>query len=125
MPCAQDFSALDAGAGHNSVCRKMRVPGGDAESVIQNHDAAITGVLPNVEHHAVGGVYGSAIVRANVNPVERAFTQKVEAPRQKLSVMWPEPARPTCVIGVGESHRSIMRKPPEETAIARHCASRK
>src|SRR5260221_7135319 len=79
---AEHFAALDACAGDDRIGRKMSVPGGDAKPMIEDDDSAITGVLTNVKHHAVGsGVNSGAIVRANVNArVEGAFTrERVEA----------------------------------------------
>jgi len=84
------------------VCRKDGVPGGDAESVIHNHDAAITESAQR-QHHAVRvACTGAPSRRPTVNPVvERAFTREGSRRSPKLSVMWPRTGQTgRCVIGV-------------------------
>ncbi len=86
----------------------MRVPGGDAKPVIDDHDASIAGVIFRADHYAIRGrVYWRSVIRRHIDAcVERAFTAErvkplAEAVRD-MSEHWPNR---WCIGGIGETER--------------------
>ena len=110
---ADHFAALDASSSNNGERRKMRVPGGNAKSVIDEYHAAIAGVLPRIEDNAVGrGVHGRAVIGADVNArVERTFTRERVEPLAKAirDVAENRPDRRR-IIGIREGHGGHQAK---------------
>src|SRR5580692_1054881 len=103
---ANDFTALHASAGDDGVCGKMRVPSCESETVIDNDDATVTGVLIGADDDAVGGgVNRSAIVGANVDAsVEGTFTrERIEAFAEAVGDMSEDRPDGRRVIGIGKS----------------------
>jgi len=103
---ADDFTALDASAGDDGVRGKMRVPGGESETVIDNDHATVAGVLIGADHDAVGGgVDGSAIVGADVDAsVEGTFTrERIEAFAKAVGNVSEDRPDGRRVIGIGKS----------------------
>src|ERR1700722_8132728 len=60
---ADHFPALDACAGNGGEGGEMRIPGGDAESVVDHYQAAVAGVGFGIDYDSVSRrVHGRAVV---------------------------------------------------------------
>ena len=80
-----DLAALNARARHRREGRKMRIPGADAETMIEHHQAPIAGVVFRDGHDAVRRrVNRRAVIGRHVNAgVECAFTaERIQAVRR-------------------------------------------
>ena len=73
---ADDLAAFDPRTGNRGEGGHMRVPSRDAETVIDDNQAAVASVIFYDGHNAVrGGVNRCAVVRSYVNTrVKRSFT---------------------------------------------------
>src|SRR6266704_4450485 len=79
---ANHLAALDSRTRDGRKRRKMRVPGGDPEAMIDHDYASVAGVILGTDHNAVSGhVHRRSIIRSHIHArVERAFTaERIEA----------------------------------------------
>src|SRR5262249_30544393 len=103
---ADHFAALDARAGDGGDRREVRVAGGGAESVGDDEQAAVAGVVLRDGDDAIGGgVHRSAVVGSDVDAgVERAFTgERVEALAEGVGDMPEDGPHRRRIGGVGEA----------------------
>lgn len=105
---ADDFTATDVGAGHNGKRRKVRVEGGDAETVLDDHEASVARVSFSGGNDAVGSyVDRLAIFGTDVNAsVERTLTRKrIQTLAETICDVAHDGPDGRSVIGIGEGHR--------------------
>src|SRR6266403_569296 len=111
---ANHFAALDARARDCRERGKVRVPGGDSESMIDNHQAAVASMVPCDGDDSIrSGGNRSAIVRSHIHSgVKRAFTaERVQALAEAIgNVTHHRPDRRR-VRGVGKAHRGEQMEP--------------
>src|SRR5439155_9995400 len=104
---ADDLAALDAGASDGGEGGEVRVPGGDAEAVVHDDNAAVAAAIADDGDDAVrGDVYRRSVIGSDVDAgVERAFPAKGIEPRaESVRDVSHDRADGRRVAGVGKAH---------------------
>src|SRR5580700_1593249 len=79
---ADDLAAFDSRARHRRERRKMRVPGGDAETMIQHNQATVAGMVFSDRYNAIRrSMHRRAVIGGHIHAcVERAFAvERIQA----------------------------------------------
>ena len=110
---ADDFAATNMRAGHHGKRRKVRVKGGNAKTVLDDHETSVAGMRFRGGDEAIGSnVDRFAIFGTDVNAsVERTFTrERIQTLAETVRDVTHDGPDGRSVIGIGKGH---CRQQPE------------